>query len=127
MIEAITVFFMLSSISPLSFSFLSTSSCISSVVISCLHCLVSFSVIPRLLRYSPRLRARSHNFSAELWTALFVLPTHFLLCPPLPLFSNIWRASVKYSCTSNCCLRFLISTNHNIYLSVLLPVKFTFI
>ena len=97
MIEAMTVFFMPSSYYPLSFSFITTSTRVSSFLLSCLLCLMSFPVIPRLLRYSLRLRARSHNFSGELWSALLVFPTHFPLCPSLPL----WRASVQYYCSSN--------------------------
>ena len=86
-----------------------------------------FSVIPRLLRYSLRLRARSHNFSGELCSALLVFPTHFLLCPSLPLFSNICRSSVQQYCTSNTVVfDFLLQTNHNIYLTVLLSLKFIF-
>ena len=53
-------------------------------------------------------------------------PKHFLLCP-LPLFSNICRASVQLILhQQHRCLRFLITTNHNIYLTVLLSLKFTF-
>ena len=68
---------------------------LSLVNLSCRLCIVSFSVIPRLLLYSLRLRASSHNCSGELCSALLVFPAHFLLCPSLPLFSNICRASVQ--------------------------------
>ena len=67
--------------------------------------ILSFSVIPRLLRYALRLRARSHNFSGELCSAFLVFPTHFLLCPSLPsfqtfvgpVFSNIAPATLLSS------------------------------
>ena len=74
---------------------------LSLVNLSYILCFVSFSVISHLLRYSLSLRARSHNFSGELCSALLVFSTHFLLCPSLLLFSNICRASVQLYCTSN--------------------------
>ena len=125
MVEAITVFFMLSSISPLTFYFPSTSTCVSWVVPSCLLCLGSFSVIPRLLRHSLRLRARSHNFSDEPWSAILVLLPTLSFSPPL--FEHVEGQCSAILHQKHCCLRFLITTTHNISLTVLLSLKFTFI
>ena len=99
-------FFVLSSISPLSFSFLSTSTCVSSVVLSCLLCLVRFSVIPRLLRYSLRLRERAHitsrvscvlHFSSSQRTFYFVLLSPSFRTFVEPVFSNIAPATLLSS------------------------------
>ena len=93
MVEVITVFFMLSSISPPPF----TSFQLSLINFSCLLCVVSFSVIPRLLRYSLRLRARSHNFSSFQHTFYFVLLSPSFRTVVGPVFSNIAPATLLSS------------------------------
>ena len=83
---------------------------------------MSFSFIPRLLRYSLRLRARSHNFSGELCSAL-LSPSFRTFVGPV--FSNIAPATLLSSISYYNKPQHL-STNHNIYLTVLLSLKFTF-
>ena len=94
MFEAITVFFKLFSISP-SFQ-------LSLVNFSCLLCVVSFSVIPRLLRYSLRLRTRhiTSRVSCVLHFSSFQHTFYFVLLSPSfrtfvgPVFSNIAPATL---------------------------------
>ena len=63
---------------------------------------MSFSVIPRLLRYSLRLRARSHNLSGEHFSS-FQHTFYFVLLSPSfrtfvgPVFSNIAPATLLSS------------------------------
>ena len=71
---------------PLFFLHLFPSFQLSLVNLSCLLCVVSFSFIPRLLRYSLRLRACSRNFSGELCSAL-LSPSFRTFVGPV--FSNI--------------------------------------
>ena len=67
---------------------------LSLVNLSCLLCAVSFSVIPCLLRYFLRLRARSHIFSCELCSVL-LSPSFQTFVGPV--FSHIAPATLLSS------------------------------
>ena len=70
---------------------------LSLVNLSCLLCVVSFSFILRPLRYSLRLRARSHNFSGELCFALLSSSFRTLVGP---VFTNTAPATPLSSISS---------------------------